>query len=615
MLRKSVGLWHIAGMLRYNRSTARSTKQLSGGCAVLFGLPFILAGLAVGAFLYFPAISSWWSSRSWVEVPCWIETAELKSSRGGKGGTTYHAEASYRYEFNRRSYQGDEVSFLSGSDNMGDFQKRAFQQLQSVKGKKRPFRCFVNPSKPEQAVLFRELRWGLLLLMSIFPTLFPLAGCLVSIGGWMQTRRMAQIARLKEKHPSAPWCWRPEWVGEIIYPEPNSLPFILGVAGWILLVQMPLALAVILGGEIVKSELALLTLIPAALALIPLHFAWKRIKSQMAFGRPVLQLKQVPVSPGHPLAGELRFPLALSLRSPHFPYVCSARGTSRAIVVTPFHCEGNHLGEHNNAVCSGGTAGCRCVTLPLRIDIPRGLPCAAVNEDSIGSTEGEQHVWTLEISTSQGGWPVVLPLPVFVSAAAAAESAEQAASAQPEPELLLSMDDLLLRLKARGIEMELDADGIPSIIDCPAGRNRYVGIFLLLFGLIWSAAFLFMQFQGAPLIFQLFWGITSPLILGGSVWTLLHSLHLEINTREMRILNRVGPFYSWLEIFEPRHITGFIHDSNMQSGNQFYYRVRAETIFGKTKTLVDGITESVTAETLARRLDEWRKQNDLPRRG
>jgi hypothetical protein len=43
--------------------------------------------------------------------------------------------------------------------------------------------------------------------------------------------------------------------------------------------------------------------------------------------------------------------------------------------------------------------------------------------------------------------------------------------------------------------------------------------------------------------------------------------------------------------------------------------VRAETIFGKTKTLVDGITESVTAETLARRLDEWRKQNDLPRRG
>jgi hypothetical protein len=44
----------------------------------------------------------------------------------------------------------------------------------------------------------------------------------------------------------------------------------------------------------------------------------------------------------------------------------------------------------------------------------------------------------------------------------------------------------------------------------------------------------------------------------------------------------------------------------MQSGNQFYYRVRAETTFGKTKTLIDGITESVTAETLAKRFEEWR---------
>ncbi|MFZ2281402.1 MAG: DUF3592 domain-containing protein [Prosthecobacter sp.] len=603
-------------MLRSNRSAARSTKQLTGGCAVLFGLPFILAGLAVGVFLYFPAISSWWASRSWVEVPCWIETAELKTSSGNKGGTTYRVEASYRYEFGRRSYHGDEVSFFGGSDNMGDFQKQAFQQLQSAKGKKRPFRCFVNPSNPEQTVLFRDLRWGLLLLMSIFPTLFPLAGCLVSIGGWRQSRRTAQIARLREQYPGAPWCWRPEWLRENIYPEPNPLPFILGVAGWILLVQLPLALAVILGGEIVKSALALLTLIPVALALIPLLFAWRRIKSQMVFGRPVLQLKQVPVSPGHPLVGELRFSKALSPLSTLSVRVLCQRHITRNSGDS--HATAKEtIWEHTTTLSAAeARRDVDGVALPLRIDIPRGLPCAAVNEASIVSTEGEQHVWTLEISSSQGGRPVVLPLPVFISATAAAdaEGEEGAAFAQPEPAPLLSTDDLLLRLKARGIEMEMDAGGMPTFIDCPAGRNLYVGLFLLLFGLIWSAGFLFMQAKGAPLIFRLFWGITSPLILVGSAWTLLHSLRLEINARELRILNRMGPFYSWQEIFEPRHITGFTHDSNTQAGNKFYYRVRAETIFGKTKTLVDGITESVTAETLARRLDEWRKQNDLPRR-
>jgi hypothetical protein len=61
-------------------SAVRPAKQLGGGCAVLFGLPFIVAGLAVGWFLYFPVISTWWSARGWEEVPCWIENAEMKAS-------------------------------------------------------------------------------------------------------------------------------------------------------------------------------------------------------------------------------------------------------------------------------------------------------------------------------------------------------------------------------------------------------------------------------------------------------------------------------------------------------------------------------------------------------
>ncbi len=133
-----------------------------------------------------------------------------------------------------------------------------------------------------------------------------------------------------------------------------------------------------------------------------------------------------------------------------------------------------------------------------------------------------------------------------------------------------------------------------------------MSIFLLLFGAVWFAAFVLMMSQGAPLFFRFIWGITSPMILGMGLWSLLLSRRVEIVDGELRILNRIGPFYSWCEAFEPRHFTGFTHDTNMQMGNKFYYRVRAETIFGKTKTLVDGISESVTAETLAQRLNKWR---------
>ncbi len=593
-------------MLRSNSSAARSTKQLSGGCAVLFGLPFILAGLAVGAFLYFPAISSWWSSRSWVEVPCWIETAELKASHGNKGGTTYRAEASYRYEFDRRSYHGDEVSFFSGSDNMGDFQERAFQQLQSVKGKKRPFLCFVNPSNPEQTVLFRDLRWGLLLLMSIFPTLFPLAGCLVSIGGWRQSRKAGLSQKLAAQHTGEPWRWRSEWEGDTIHATKDGLPFILGVAGWILAVQLPLSLAVILGGEIAKSGLATLALLPAMLALIPLFFAWKRVKSRLAFGHPSLQLKHLPARTGSTLAGDLRFDRVLSpVSTISVRVLCQRHITRRSgdSRTTAKETIWEHTETLSAAEARRDVSG---MTLPLHIEIPRGLPSSVVDEASIVTTDGEQHVWTLEVSSSQGGKPAVLPLPVF--AATGEALTEKSVTNHPAEVVALSTEDLGSRLQARGIRAEFDSSGIPVLLDCPAGRNRFMSVFLLLFGSVWFAAFLFMVYQGAPLIFRLVWGITSPLILGGGLWTLLHSRQVEITTGELRILNRIGPFYSWQETFEPRHFTGFAHDTNMQSGNQFYYRVRGETIFDQKKTLIDGITESVTAETLAKRLDQWRKR-------
>ncbi len=572
---------------------------------MLFGLPFILAGLAVGAYLYFPMISSWWSARGWEEVPCLIETAELKTS-SGKGGPSYGVEARYRYEFDRQKFHGDKVSLFGGSDNMGDFQKQAFRQIQLVKGKERPFRCFVNPSKPEQAVLFRDLRWGLLLLMSIFPMLFPLAGFAVSIGGWLQSRKQSINKKLAARHPGEPWRWRSEWAGDAIQATKDGLPFILAVAGWILLVQLPLSLAVVLEGELAKSPLALWALLPTLLAGIPLFFAWKRVKARMVFGHPSLQLTQLPARPGSALVGHLRFdrvftPLSsISMRVLCQRHITRRSGDSQTTAKET-------IWEHTETRSAAETwRDANGVALPLNIEIPRGLPCSAVDDASIVTTEGEQHVWTLEVSSSQGGKPTILPLPMFAAAdeVAAAELTET----HPAVIVVLSTDDLISRLKARGLQAEFDSNGIPTFFACPAGRNRGISIFLLLFGTVWFAAFLFMSYQGAPLIFRLVWGISAPLILVMGVWLSLHSRRVEIKPGELRILNRLGPFYSWQESFEPRHLTGFTHDSNMQSGNQFFYRVRAETIFNKRKTLFDGITESVTAEALAKRLEKWRKR-------
>ena len=596
-------------MLKMNRmpsNAVRPVKQLSGGCAVLFGLPFIVAGLAIGWFLYFPTISTWWSARGWEEVPCWIENAEMKASRGSKGGTTHKTEARYRYQYAGRTYHSEEVSLTGGSDNIGDFQQKAHAQIRAFEGKDRPFRCYVNPAKPEQAVLYRDLRWGLMLLMSIFPMIFPLAGCLVSVGGALAARQAALGRKLEARHPGEPWRWRSEWSGETIQQSKNGLPAFLVAAGWILLVQGPLALAIIVSDELSQAPLSALALLPMLLALIPLSVAWRRYKTRLAFGNPSLWLKQPPVRPGSTLEGELRFDRVLSPREViQAKLLCQRQITRRSGDSRTTAKE--TIWEHTETLSAGeARREMTGVALPLRVEIPRGLPCSVVEDAAFITGDNEAHGWSLELTPSNGGKPAVLPLPVFVTGE---ESKLAEADTSYEVEAIApSTEQLVERLKLRGMQAEFDAAGLPTLIDCPPGRFRGMGIFLLFFGAFWFAAFVFMVKQGAPFLFRFIWGVTSPLILGLGLWTLLHRRRVEITTDELRILNSIGPFYSWRESYAPRHIVGFTHDTNMQSGNQFYYRVRAETTFGKTKTLIDGITESVTAETLAKRLEDWRKR-------
>ena len=45
----------------------------------------------------------------------------------------------------------------------------------------------------------------------------------------------------------------------------------------------------------------------------------------------------------------------------------------------------------------------------------------------------------------------------------------------------------------------------------------------------------------------------------------------------------------------------------MKFVNKYYYRVQAETIFYKRKTLVEGITDTITVEAPVMRQEEWPK--------
>lgn len=576
---------------------------LGGGCAFLFGSIFILAGLAVGFFLYFPAVSDWWRARDWEETPCIIESAELRTSHG-KNGPTYSVAATYRYEFRGHSHQTDRVSLFGGSDNMGDFQQNAYHELDTARHQQRPFRCYVNPDQPAEAVLYRDLRWGMLVLFSLFPTLFPLAGGFVAFGGLSMSRTLRKSMRLREQHPDQPWKWKPEWAGDAITPAGDALIAFIAAGGWILLVQGPLVAAIFISGVFSETWLALLACLPALLGLLPLRAAWRRYRTRQTTGALALRLRQSPLQPGGVLEGTLHFGRALS---PLIPITLTARcirkvttgsGKSRT---TSQQTLWEHTQSLHGAEAQRDDRGC---SLPIRLELPADMPSTDTAALIALAADEREHFWQIEVQTGPGTNSRILPLPVFGEAITPADS--PAADEAAETTLEARTQQIESRLKARGIEARFNPDGLPEFILCPPGRHRGTAIFLIAFGGLWLGAFALMLAKGAPFLFKLIWGLSAPAIELYGLYLLIHQRRIEFGGGAMRILNQAGPFYSRTDTLEPRHVVEFTHDNYMRSGNEHIYRVRAVTTFGKKITLVDGLTEEATAQQLAARLLQWK---------
>ena len=150
-------------------------KQVKGkgkyGLAALF-----LIFTAVGGGLLYPLgikpITRTIDARSWVETPCRVLQAEVRS-HDSDDGTTYSVHILYQYECNGRTYKCDRYDFIGGSSSGYKGKARVVEQYRTAAD---PV-CYVNPKNPSQAVLQRGFHAKLLL------ALFPLPFLLIGVGG------------------------------------------------------------------------------------------------------------------------------------------------------------------------------------------------------------------------------------------------------------------------------------------------------------------------------------------------------------------------------------------------------------------------------------------------
>ncbi len=157
--------------------------------AAFFGI-FAIVG---GALLYplgIKPIAKTIDAESWVETPCRVVRAEVRS-HDSDDGTTYSVYILYQYQFNGQTYKCDRYDFVGGSSSGYRGKARIVAGYEAAAN---PM-CYVNPNDPSDAVLKRGFHAKLLL------ALFPLPFLLVGVIGAYYTLRGKKTASAARVEP------------------------------------------------------------------------------------------------------------------------------------------------------------------------------------------------------------------------------------------------------------------------------------------------------------------------------------------------------------------------------------------------------------------------------
>ncbi|TDU64131.1 uncharacterized protein DUF3592 [Prosthecobacter fusiformis] len=596
-----------------------SSRHTASGDTFLipFGLIFLLAGLGVGYF-YYDLLSRWYSARHWVQVPCIIESSALRDHMETRpASTTEHdtlmneAMATYAYEYEGRPYQGTEVALSGGADNFGDYQQRVSQILDDHRTSGTPYRCFVNPDDPTQAVIFRDARWTLLLFISIFPLLFPLVGGITATMGLLGRSENKRVRGYQTKYPDQPWRWKSAWGPEWMPPKNAGRTWIwVTIATWMSILWLPMLYALVVDGDIsLSSPISLLPF----LTLVPILFvsraALRRILEKR-YGQILLHVEPRPITPGSTLNAWLAIPQNLPLGQHEHMQAqirCIREVTTRSGKNTTVNRE-VLWSDHQSLPLAEATREARGSRLPVTFTLPAGLPAMPVALADVGWHDASQHLWELELTAPRLTRPMVYDLPVFQTDTASSSTpvTSTATSSPTTHPLDLDADELTLHLARHHITAVFDSRQLPVSFDLSPRRYATVRLFLICFTSFWSLAFLILLNTDAPGLFPLIWGVTSAML-----WALivmqLRRQRLQFSDTGVDITWSLGP-WSGRRSYEKRHLVQFQHRINMTSGATAYHVVSAETIFGKKVTLIDGIPSSLVVENLCRLLEAWRKQ-------
>jgi hypothetical protein len=163
---------------------------------LLFGLLFACGGFFMLSETALPMWQNWQRMQDWQPGE-----ARLLSFSGAENET----RVQYSYEYRGVSYSGNTVGVSEVKDNIGPWHRDMQAYLGRIKRSGDSLPIWVNPLDPAQAVIDRDMRWGLFALASGFCSIFILIGLGVIYASFRGVNKMQARRR-----PSL-WDMRKRW--------------------------------------------------------------------------------------------------------------------------------------------------------------------------------------------------------------------------------------------------------------------------------------------------------------------------------------------------------------------------------------------------------------------
>ncbi len=405
-----------------------SSKQMGAGCLILFGIPFLLAGLGVTGW----GVHAWMlyaASGSWQRVPATVQDVEFVE-HSDSDGDTYSVKATYAYTVGDKTYTGHRVDVMGGSSSSYGMHHRRYEELKAAHDSGKPVTALVDPHDPAQALLYREKdTW--LLVMIPFGLVFAGAGVLVIGIGVVSHRRGHKLADIAATDGNRVWEARADWAaGRVRASTLKDMAVYWGFGIGLSLFMSVFVIAVVKESAPLFAKIIVgLFCLVAALMVVKALALTVRVLAQ---GTPELFLSEVPVVPGRTVLAAVRTHRPLEADRWQVRLQCFVPSTSndssaqaKEFASRMLHQVEQATGQHRSWRTSDWRGACACslelqpagdakrdtegrAMLPVSIAVPAGVPGTSLESSA-------RVTWTLQVKARS--FPVSFKadfdLPVF----------------------------------------------------------------------------------------------------------------------------------------------------------------------------------------------------------